>query len=98
MLFLLTDVWLAEKQQMTYIVKYEITIMLLQTTIMDKWVGVGDKWHMYRNVYISIHKQLHTKIENNNRIVTHIISMKKYQNLHNNLDYHMKADFTIMIT
>jgi hypothetical protein len=29
--------------KMTHIVKYEITIMLLHTTIMDKWVGVGDK-------------------------------------------------------
>jgi hypothetical protein len=80
--------------KMTHIVKYEITIMLLHTTIMDKWVGVGDKWPMYRNV--SINKQLHTKIENNHRIVTHIISIKTYQHLHNNLDYHMKADFTII--
>jgi hypothetical protein len=80
--------------KMTHIVKYEITIMLLHTTIMDKWVGVGDKWRMYRNV--SINKQLHTQIENNHRIVTRIISMKKYQQLHNNLNYHMKADFTII--
>ena len=82
--------------KMTHIVKYEITIMLLHTTIMDKWVGVGDKWRMYRNV--SINKKLHTKIENNHRIVTRIIhvSMKKYQHLHNNLNYHMKADFTII--
>jgi hypothetical protein len=49
---------------------------------------------MYKNV--SINKQLHTKIENNHRIVTRIISMKKYQHLHNNLNYHMKADFTII--
>jgi hypothetical protein len=28
---------------MTHIVKYEITIMLLHTTIMNKWVGAGDK-------------------------------------------------------
>ena len=80
--------------KMTHIVKYEITIMLLHTTIMDKWVGAGDKWRMYRNV--SINKQLHTKIENNHRIVTRFISMKKYQHLHNNLNYHMKADFTII--
>jgi hypothetical protein len=80
--------------KMTHIGKYEITILLLHTTIMDKWVGVGDKWGMYRNV--SINKQLHTKIENNHRIVTCIISMKKYQHLHNNLNYHMKADFTII--
>ena len=80
--------------KMTHIVKYEITIMLLHTTIMNKWVKVGDKWCMYRNV--SINKQLHTKIENNHRIVTRIISMKKYQHLHNNLNYHMKADFTII--
>ena len=80
--------------KMTHIVKYEITIMLLHTTIMDKWVGAGDKWRMYRNVSIS--KQLHTKIENNHRIITRIISMNKYQHLHNNLNYHMKADFTII--
>ena len=49
---------------------------------------------MYRNV--SINKQLHTKIENNHRIVTRIISMKKYQHIHNNLNYQMKADFTII--
>jgi hypothetical protein len=29
--------------KMTHIVKYEITIMLLHTTIMDKWAGAGDK-------------------------------------------------------
>ena len=74
---------------MTHIVKYEIKMILSHTTIVDKW-GAGDKWWMYRNV--SINKQLHTKIENNHRIVTHIISMKKYQHLHNNLNYHMKAD------
>ena len=84
--------------KMTHIVKYEITIMLLHTTIMDKWVGVGDKWPtcMYRNVYISINKQLHTKIENNHWIVTHIIGMKKYQHVHSNLNDHIKADFTII--
>ena len=80
--------------KMTHIVKYEITIMLLHTTIMNKWVGAGDKWCMYRNV--SINKQLHTKIENNHRIVIRIISMKKYQHLHSNSNYHMKADFTII--
>ena len=80
--------------KMTHIVTYEITIMLLHTTIMDKWEGAGDKWRMYRNV--SINKKLHTKIENNHRIVTRIISMKKYQHLHHNLNYHMKADFTII--
>jgi hypothetical protein len=28
-------------------------------------------------------------------IVTRIISMKKYQHLNSNLDYHMKADLTL---
>ena len=75
---------------MTHIVKHEIS----HTTMVDKWMGTGDKWHMYKNVS----KQLHTKKGNNHRIVTHnfIISMKKYQHLYSNLDYHMKADFTII--
>ena len=81
--------------KMTHIVKYEITIMLLHMTIMDEWVGAGDKWRMDRNV--SINKQLHTKIEKYQRIVTRIISMKKYWHLHNNLNNHMKADFTIIV-
>ena len=74
--------------EMTHIVKHEIS----HTTMVDKWVGVGDT--IYRNVSIS--KQLHTKKENNHRMVTHTISMKKYQHLYSNLDYHMKADFTII--
>ena len=68
--------------KMTHIqvAKYEIIMILSHMTIVDKWVGAEDKWQMYRNV--SINKQLHTKIENNDRTsfhtVTRIISTKKY--------------------
>jgi hypothetical protein len=46
---------------MTHIVKYEITIMLLHTTIMDKWVGqeinnVCTEMYQYTNNYIQKYK------------------------------------------
>jgi len=39
--------------KITHLVKYFITIISSHTNIVDKWVGMGDKWRMYRNVPIN---------------------------------------------
>ena len=48
----------------------------------------------------SINKQCHTKLENNHKTsihtVTCIINMYTYQNLHNNIENHIKADLTVI--